>query len=618
MRNLITFTLAAMLFAVTANAQSPLKGDTVILKAQVINSAMHITIDEDALNDSIASLEAISGQSLSSSSILAMYDSLRLYASTHFCGQPYSYQGYDYATVEIGTDCWFAENLRAEELSDGTAIPNGLDDATWAAATTPARSVLDEGGTDEASNEADLGLLYNWFAVDADLCPSGWHVATQTDFETIIDDNGGSTVAGETMKSATTDDPSWNGTNTTGFSGIQNARRMGDGTFNNLNRGYTWTSTNGGNKAKGFHLRNASTAAFVNENDKQNGFAVRCVQDTDDSADTTPPTMTITADEVSDGDSSADATLSLTFTSSESTTDFEEADITVTNGALSAFSGSGATYTATFTPTGDGACTIDVAGSTFTDAAGNNNTAADQFNWTKTTADTTPPTMTITAAEVSDGDSSDDASLSLTFTSSESTTDFVEGDITVTNGALSAFAGSGTTYTATFTPTGDGACTIDVAGSTFTDAAGNNNTAADQFNWTKTTAAGITATWNFPSSGTTGGSTPMTITSSQSGSQATGFGLSSDEGDTNILQIDWTTWSNLHFSDLIDVVPETEGPTTVTLTAISGESITFSPPTVTVTMTCSCLSAYDGSPFTEHTTKTACNGQTSGAWQCTW
>lgn len=97
--------------------------------------------------------------------------------------------------------------------------------------------------------------------------------------------------------------------------------------------------------------------------------------------------------------------------------------------------------------------------------------------------DTTPPTMTITADEVSDGDFSDDATLSLTFTSSESTTDFVEGDITVTNGALSAFAGSGTTYTATFTPTGPGACTIDVAGSTFTDAAGNNNTAADQFNW---------------------------------------------------------------------------------------------------------------------------------------
>ncbi|MDA0912484.1 MAG: Ig-like domain-containing protein [Bacteroidetes bacterium] len=195
-----------------------------------------------------------------------------------------------------------------------------------------------------------------------------------------------------------------------------------------------------------------------------------------------PPTMTITASEVSDGDTSNDATLSLTFTSDKTTSDFIAGDITVGNGAISAFAGTGKTYTATFTPTGDGACTIDVAADAFSNLAGTGNGAADQFNWTY---DGTGPTMTITAAEVNDGDTSNDASLSLTFTSSESTTDFIEGDITVTNGALSSFAGSGTTYTATFTPAGNGACTIDVAGSTFTDASGNNNTAANQFNWTK-------------------------------------------------------------------------------------------------------------------------------------
>ena len=99
--------------------------------------------------------------------------------------------------------------------------------------------------------------------------------------------------------------------------------------------------------------------------------------------------------------------------------------------------------------------------------------------------DTTPPTMVITASEVSDGGSSGDASLSLTFTANEATADFTVGDITVTNGTISNFvAVSSTVYTATFTPTATGATTIDVAAGTFADAAGNNNTAAAQFNWT--------------------------------------------------------------------------------------------------------------------------------------
>jgi hypothetical protein len=93
--------------------------------------------------------------------------------------------------------------------------------------------------------------------------------------------------------------------------------------------------------------------------------------------------------------------------------------------------------------------------------------------------------MTITAAEVNDGDTSNDATLSLTFTASEATSNFVVGDITVTGGALSNFAtSSSTVYTATFTPTASGITTIDVAAGAFTDAVGNNNSAASQFNWT--------------------------------------------------------------------------------------------------------------------------------------
>ena len=193
------------------------------------------------------------------------------------------------------------------------------------------------------------------------------------------------------------------------------------------------------------------------------------------------PSITITASEVSDGDTSSDSSLSLTFTTSASTTDFAAGDVSVSGGTLSNFSGSGTTYTATFTPTAQGATTIDVASSTFTDAStGVDNTAATQFNWTYSTA----PTIAITASEVSDGGTSSDSSLSLTFTASQSTTNFAAGDVVVSGGTLSNFSGSGTTYTATFTPSAEGATTIDVAANTFTNAFSTNNTAATQFNWT--------------------------------------------------------------------------------------------------------------------------------------
>ncbi len=88
--------------------------------------------------------------------------------------------------------------------------------------------------------------------------------------------------------------------------------------------------------------------------------------------------------------------------------------------------------------------------------------------------DTVRPTIAI---------SSNDSALkagetaTISFTLSEASTDFVVGDVSVTGGALSNFTGSGTSYSATFTPTASSTTNgvVSVASSKFSDAAGNLN-----------------------------------------------------------------------------------------------------------------------------------------------
>jgi hypothetical protein len=118
-----------------------------------------------------------------------------------------------------------------------------------------------------------------------------------------------------------------------------------------------------------------------------------------------------------------------------------------------------------------------------TDIAGNVSTT----NLAAITVDTMAPTVTI---------ATDDSALTgtdvehLTFTLSEASSNFAVNDIVVSGGSLSNFAAvDATHYTATFTPAANSttSATIDVAANAFTDAAGNNSTAASQLTMTVNT-----------------------------------------------------------------------------------------------------------------------------------
>ncbi len=188
-------------------------------------------------------------------------------------------------------------------------------------------------------------------------------------------------------------------------------------------------------------------------------------------ADSSAPTVTITTDKTAHNGTGA---FTATFTFSETVTGFAASDISLTGGTASNFSGSGAAYTATITPTNNSTdVVLNVAAGVAQDAAGNNNTAATTVT---VTADSSAPTVTISADKTAHNGT---GTFTATFTFSETVTGFVVADIGVTGGTASNFSGTGAAYTATITPTNNSTdVALNVAAGVAQDAAGNNNTAA--------------------------------------------------------------------------------------------------------------------------------------------
>ncbi|WP_341734487.1 FG-GAP-like repeat-containing protein, partial [Microcoleus sp. EPA2] len=185
--------------------------------------------------------------------------------------------------------------------------------------------------------------------------------------------------------------------------------------------------------------------------------------------DTVAPTVALT----STSPTTTNAPFLVTATFSETVTGFIDTDVTVANGTVSGFTGTGTTYSFTVTPTATGNVTVDIPAATATDTAGNNNTAAAQLI---RTADITPPTVVLTSASPT----TTNAPFLVTATFSETVTGFIDTDVTVGNGTVSGFTGTGTTYSFTVTPTATGAVTVDIPAATATDTVGNSNTAAIQ------------------------------------------------------------------------------------------------------------------------------------------
>ena len=188
--------------------------------------------------------------------LLSAYGDCGAEESPWQCGDPLEYQGYDYETVQIGEQCWFAENLKKLDF-----VFPGNDDKSI---SEPRAYVQGYNGyeVEEAilsDNFHEYGALYNYPAVlNESLCPSGWSPGTDQDWIDLVVSLGIDSVEantytccdGEEYRGDVADllkDESWQGgINTSGFSALPAGfvRANGGGSFDHLGtNGYFWTTS---------------------------------------------------------------------------------------------------------------------------------------------------------------------------------------------------------------------------------------------------------------------------------------------------------------------------------------------------------------------------------------
>lgn len=195
------------------------------------------------------------------------------------CGGTVNYHGYNYETVQIGDQCWFAENLQASFFANGDTIPLISTETPTQEPNPIYRCIYD----DSSTYVDDYGYLYSWYAVNdvRNLCPSGWHIPLVEEFQLLFETVGGVNNAAFELKAAP---PTWNGTDSFGYSALPGGYfnlSVPNSLFINT-YGYLWTNSETGvNTAYYVLFREENDDAQLypsNGNLAEDAMSVRCLK----------------------------------------------------------------------------------------------------------------------------------------------------------------------------------------------------------------------------------------------------------------------------------------------------------------------------------------------------
>lgn len=199
-----------------------------------------------------------------------------------------------YNTIKIGTQIWMSENLKTTRFKDSTTILLVDSDTAWDAYndSLPRYCWMEY---DKTTYGNLYGALYNGFAVlTGKLCPDGWHVSMDTEWET-LEKFAGMTQA-EVVKTGMrgTDEggklketggahwlsPNTGATNAYGFNALPGGFCLGGGSFSKVQQeGNWWTSTCDTSQNLRYRtIKFNDSKIGKNAWYWRNGFSVRCVK----------------------------------------------------------------------------------------------------------------------------------------------------------------------------------------------------------------------------------------------------------------------------------------------------------------------------------------------------
>ena len=193
-------------------------------------------------------------------------------------------EGNIYKTVGIGTQFWMAENLRTTKLNNGKILNNLTSNSRWGFSKIPGYCYYNN---DSLQYSTIFGPLYNFYVISSDsICPTGWHVRTEQDWNILKEYLGGGLLAGGKMKdiySKYWNSPNYCIANDYNFSALPGgSRRFDTGLFYELgNEGNWWTSSNipqYQDHALIMTIIKGNTYLSSNSRYKHEGVSIRCIK----------------------------------------------------------------------------------------------------------------------------------------------------------------------------------------------------------------------------------------------------------------------------------------------------------------------------------------------------